>query len=132
MAVIDKIPGLKVQVVVRGQPLQEYQDRFAKIPAKKTEHYVEAQSHAQFEIRYAFKKPFPVDRAVSMIVTIDGKDVDEPLIRPHELLEPKGHTSSGPISHVGSRWEVQRYQFAPLNISTNFTFLDWSLCSDAE
>jgi hypothetical protein len=123
MAVIDKVPGLEVQIVAQDQPLREHQDRFANIPAKTSEYYIEAQSHSQFEIHYAFRKPFPIDRAVSMIVTIDGKDVDEPLIRSHELLETKGHTSSGPISHVDSGWEVQKYQFSPLDISTYFTCL---------
>jgi hypothetical protein len=120
MAVIDKVRGLEVQIWVQNQPLREYQDRTAKVSAKTTERYVEAQSHAQFEIRYAFTKPFPADRDVSMIVTIDGKDVDEPLIRPHELFETKGHVSSGPISAVGSSWEVQKYCFSPIDIRTYF------------
>jgi hypothetical protein len=118
MAVIDKVHGLEVQIWVQNQPLREYQDRTVKVSAKTMERYVEAQSHAQFEIRYAFKKPFPAGRAVSMIITINGKDVDEPLIRPHELFESKGHVSNGPISAVGSRWEVQKYCFSPIDIRT--------------
>jgi hypothetical protein len=117
MAVHADVPGLEVQIVVQDQPLREYQDRTAQVSAKTIERYVEAQSHAQFEIRYAFKTPFPADRPVSMIVTIDGKDVDEPLIRPFELFESNGHSSCGPISKVGSRWTLQKYRFLPIDIS---------------
>jgi hypothetical protein len=118
MALLDDVPGVEVQIVVQDQVLHEYQDRSAQVSAKTTERYVEAQSHAEFQIRYAFSKPFPADRPVSMIVTIDGKDVDEPLIRPFELFEPQGHFSHGPISSIGSRWMVQKYCFSPIDIST--------------
>jgi hypothetical protein len=120
MALLDDVPGLEVQIVVQDKMLQEYRDRSAQVSAKSTELYVEAQPHAQFHIHYAFKPPFPADRPVSMIVTIDGKNVDEPIVRPSELFEPQGHSSCGPISSVGSRWIVQKYCFSPIDISTFF------------
>ncbi|KAH3970147.1 hypothetical protein HBI25_050640 [Parastagonospora nodorum] len=116
MAVLDDVPGLDVQIAVNGEVLREHQDRDAKLSEKTVERYVEAQSNANFEIRYAFKKGFPADRPVSMIVTIDGKDLDEPIIRPYELFEAKGHTSRGPISQQGGKWVVQPYCFAPIDI----------------
>lgn len=120
MAVLEEVPGLEVHIAVGDDILQEYQDRSAKVSEKTVERYVEAQSNAQFELRYQFKKPFPADRPVSMIVTIDGKDVDEPMIRPFELFNPKGHASRGPVSQMGERWVVQKYCFAPIDISEHF------------
>jgi hypothetical protein len=52
-----------------------------------------------------------------MLVTIDGKDVDEPIVRPDDLYHPDGHVSAGPISNDGDKWVKQKYRFAPLRIS---------------
>jgi hypothetical protein len=120
MAVLDEVPGLEVYIAIGDEILQEYQDRAAKVFGKTVERYVEAQSNQKFEIRYQFKEPFPADRSVSMIVTIDGKDVDEPMIRPFELFNSEGHTSRGPISQVGERWVLQRYCFNPIDVREYF------------
>jgi hypothetical protein len=117
MAVIDDAPGLEVQVQVDGIPLREYIDRHTTVSEATSESYIEARSDSTFEIHYFFKAPFPSDRPVSMIVTIDGKDVDEPLIRPDELYNSDGHVSSGPISNDGRSWFTQAYRFLPLDIS---------------
>lgn len=117
MAVIDAIPGLEVRIFVNDQPLHEHQDRDAEVAPKTIERYVEAQSKTEYEIHYSFKRPFPADRPVSMIVTIDGKDVDEPMIRPFELFDPNGHVSYGPISQQGEQWVVQKYSFAKIDVS---------------
>jgi len=120
MAILDEVPALDVQIAVNGEILREYQDRDAKLSEKTVERYVEAQSNANFEIQYAFKNGFPADRPVLMIVTIDGKDLDQPIIRPYELFEAQGHMSRGPISREGDNWVVQPYCFAPIDIS-NFS-----------
>jgi hypothetical protein len=117
MAVLSDVPGLQVQVVVQNQPLNEYRDRAAKPSGKTVERYVEAQSGKHFEIRYMFEEQFPTDRPLSMIVTIDGKVVDEPLIRTHEILDPDGHISYGPILRSDSGCEVRKYQFLSIDIS---------------
>ncbi|KAH7389621.1 hypothetical protein DE146DRAFT_738910 [Phaeosphaeria sp. MPI-PUGE-AT-0046c] len=119
MAVLDEVPGLKVQVMVRDKPLREYDDGGAKVPKYTVERYVEAQTNACFEIRFAFTQPFPRDRAISMLVTIDGRDVDEPLIRPAELFDVHGHTSIGSVYKSGSTWKVRRYRFRGIEIEEN-------------
>ena len=118
MAVLSKVPGLEVQIVVRGEPLREYEERGARVPRDSVERYVEAQTNAHFEIHYSFTHPFPPDPAVFMFVMIDGKDVDEPLIRPFELFERKGHTSIGPVYKSGSSWKVRKYRFRGIRIGT--------------
>jgi hypothetical protein len=119
MAVIDETPGLEVQIHVNGEAAREYNARHAVVPPTTSESYIEAQSDAAFEIRYSFKAPFAADRPVSMIVTLDGTDVDEPIVRPDALYDAKGHVSSGPVSYDGERWITQKYRFAPLRISTS-------------
>ncbi|CAG5182045.1 uncharacterized protein ALTATR162_LOCUS9964 [Alternaria atra] len=116
MAVVDETSGLEVQIHVDGNPLREYTDQHTAVSEATSESYVEAHSDSIFEIHYSFKAPFPVDRPVSMIVTMDGKDVDEPLIRPDELYKSDGHISSGPISNDGKSWFTQTFRFSPLEI----------------
>ncbi|CAN9373262.1 unnamed protein product [Alternaria alternata] len=116
MAIVDEVPGLEVQIYVNGNPLREYVDQHAAISKATSESYVEVHSNSAFEIHYSFKAPFPVDRPVSMIVTMDGKDIDEPLIRPCELYNREGHVSSGPISNDGKNWSTKSYRFSPLDI----------------
>ncbi|CAN9270990.1 unnamed protein product [Alternaria alternata] len=101
MAIVDEVPGLEIQIYVNGNPLREYVDQHAAVSEATSESYIEVHSNSAFEIHYSFKAPFPVDRPVSMIVTMDGKDIDEPLIRPCELFNQEGHVSSGPISNDG-------------------------------
>lgn len=117
MAIVDETPGLEVQIHVDGNPLREYVDRHTTVSKATSESYVEAHSDSTFEIHYSFKPPFSTDRPVSMIVIIDGKDVDEPLIHPDELYNVDGHVSSGPITNEGRDWFTQTYRFSPLKIS---------------
>ncbi|RAR02987.1 hypothetical protein DDE83_008388 [Stemphylium lycopersici] len=121
MAIIQKTPGLQVQIRVNDRPLREYIDQHTQVAEKIQERYIEATSNAAFEIHTQFTPPFPTNRPVSMIVTIDGKDVDEPFIRAEELHARSGHVSAGPISYNGREWFSQKYQFAALSIK----------CSDA-
>ncbi|KAI5379955.1 hypothetical protein J4E82_001502 [Alternaria postmessia] len=101
MAIVDEVPGLEIQIYVNGNPLREYVDQHAAVSEATSESYIEVHSNSSFEIHYSFKAPFPVDRPVSMIVTMDGKDIEEPLILPCELYNQEGHFSSGPISNDG-------------------------------
>ncbi|KAF1921827.1 hypothetical protein BDU57DRAFT_563962 [Ampelomyces quisqualis] len=116
MAILEGVPGLKVQIVVQGQALREYEDDTAQVAENTVERYVEAQDGEQFEISYDFGESFPRNRAVSLIITIDGKDVDLPIIRQFELHEPGGHVSSGPVYRDGSSWRVRKYEFAAMTI----------------
>jgi hypothetical protein len=117
MAILPSVPGLEIQVVVNDDALHEYEDHTARVSKGTVERYVEAQSNVHFEVRYAFRPPFPADRAVSMIVTIDGEDMDEPLIRPFELFDTEGHVSCGPVGEMNGQWVVRKYRFSPIHIS---------------
>lgn len=53
--------------------------------------------------------------SLKQIVTIDGKDVDEPLIHPDELFGEE-HVSAGPVSNEGEGWSMRKYCFAPIRV----------------
>jgi hypothetical protein len=116
MAVLSKVPGLEVRIVVRDESLCEYEERCESVPENTLERYVEAHTNAHFELHVVFNAPFPSDRAVAMLVSIDGEDVDQPMIHPHELFDRKGHTSSGQVYKSGSRWKVRKYRFQGIRI----------------
>jgi hypothetical protein len=116
MAKLTGVPGLEAEVVVDGKPLREYNDSDPS-PPKTVSKYVEVTSGAEFEIRYRFRAPFPRNRTVSMKVTVDGREMDEPLIPPRDLFDKKGHTSAGPISTNGEQFSVQRFCFSDLETS---------------
>jgi hypothetical protein len=86
MALRPSGPGLEVQIVAADLPLLEHEDRTSKVSKNAVESYVEAQSNTHFEIWYPFRPPFPAGRAVSMIITIDGEDVEKTPIRPFEFF----------------------------------------------
>lgn len=81
---------------------------------------MEAHTGAAFEIHYTFDDLFPSDRAVSFIITIDGRTVDLPIVRRHELHELVGHASRGLTYKDGSNWKVWKYEFAAMTIGEYF------------
>jgi len=115
MAKLTDVPGLKAEVVVDGKPLKEYNDP-DPFPPKTVSKYVQATSGVEFGIFYKFRAPFPRNRTVSMKVTVDGRELDEPLIPPRDLFDKNGHTSTGPISTNGEQFSVQRFCFSDLDI----------------
>ncbi|KAL5403580.1 hypothetical protein PMIN06_009681 [Paraphaeosphaeria minitans] len=109
------IPGLEAFIMINGQSCKEHDDR-TPVASNCTERYIEAQSGATFEIHLRFTRPFTNDQNVSVIVTIDGKDLDELVNRQSELYEKEGHVSKGPISKAGENFWQQKYRFAKLDI----------------
>ena len=49
-------------------------------------------------------------------MTVDGKDLDEPLIRQRELYDIDGHMSAGSISNIDKAFRKQKYRFTELHI----------------
>ncbi|KAF1970560.1 hypothetical protein BU23DRAFT_473860 [Bimuria novae-zelandiae CBS 107.79] len=114
MPVHPNIEGVKAFVHVNGQPCEKHDDH-TLVARHSVERYIIAEPGAVFEVHFRFTPPFPTELTVSVVITIDGKDLDEPLIRPAELYEEEGHVSVGPISNEGGVWKTQRYRFAQLH-----------------
>jgi hypothetical protein len=65
--------------------------------------YVRAYSDTYIDMNCAFESSFPINRAMSVAVTIDGEDVDEPLVRTFEFFGPRGHYQlQKRFSYIGS------------------------------
>ncbi|KAI8934334.1 hypothetical protein NX059_009070 [Plenodomus lindquistii] len=98
MAILEGVPGLEVCISGKHQNLREYQDRSTIASPNTAAHYIEAVSKAPFEVHACFTLPFSSNRAVEISISVDGKLLDELVIRPHELFKKKTHISAGPIS----------------------------------
>jgi hypothetical protein len=123
MAVLPSYPGLEAEIIIDGDALTEYRDD-ERTPPQTVCKYVEAKSGAVFEIHYTFLPPFPADRAVTMKVHLDGRPMDEPLIRTDELFEARGHICAGSLSTNGVDKNVQRFCFSELEIGEYAQHLD--------
>lgn len=109
------IPGLEAFIVMEGQHCEEHDDR-TPVASNCMERYIVAESGAGFEVQFRFYRPFPNDRPVSVVVTMDSKDLDEPLVRQHELHAKESYVSKGTISNIGEDFWREKYRFAELEI----------------
>ncbi|KAL1612474.1 hypothetical protein SLS60_000701 [Paraconiothyrium brasiliense] len=109
------VPGVEASILVNGQPCEEHDDR-APVARNNVERYVVAESGATFEVHFRFSRPFPNDLPVLVVITIDGKDLDEPLVRQAEIYDQDGHVSEGPISYTRKEFRRQKYCFAELAV----------------
>ncbi|KAJ4357900.1 uncharacterized protein N0V89_002477 [Didymosphaeria variabile] len=110
------VPGVEASIVVNGQPCEEHDDR-GPVARNNIERYIIAESGATFEVHFRFSHPSPNDLPVSVVITIDGNDLDEPLIRQAEIYDQEGHVSEGPISNTRKEFRRQKYRFAELDIT---------------
>jgi hypothetical protein len=96
MAILDDVPGLKVEVHVDGSALKEYDDDDGIPQPKRVTKYIEAVTGASLKIKHHFTKPFPTNHGVTVRVRLDGQIVRKPIYRAHSLLNDQEHT----ISHA--------------------------------
>ncbi|KAF2651346.1 hypothetical protein K491DRAFT_98202 [Lophiostoma macrostomum CBS 122681] len=133
MAVLDAVPGLKVQVFVNGLPLLEYEDDEDVEQNRERDDvvtkYVEATSGANFEIRYTLGTDiWTVDSPghdVQSSLVMDGKRVEKICYSysPHRASAIS--KLSGVLSYRHGQWTIQRFRFSALNIDeTSTTRLD--------
>ncbi|KAF2117494.1 hypothetical protein BDV96DRAFT_685220 [Lophiotrema nucula] len=115
MAILHDWPTLKVNIVVNDVPLEEYPIHGLDLP-KTVARYIPASSGADFTIKYAFTRPFPADRPVSIGIKIDGYPVDEPFHHGRDLFEKEGYTCSGAMLKAGLRWYERKFKFAEISI----------------
>jgi hypothetical protein len=111
MVRFDDVPGLRAEVVVDGEPLQEYDDDDAE-PDMITK-YIEACSDKEFVLKFTFDMGLPMDHGVEVKVDIDG-DRCHVAYRPGSLHKPR-HKYGMSFLKDGQRFR-QNYRFTALNI----------------
>jgi hypothetical protein len=111
MAKFDDVPGLKAEVLVDGEPLQEYDDD--DVESDMITKYIEALSDKDFVLRFTFDMDLTADHGVEVQVDIDG-DRCRVAYRPEKLHKPC-HKSGRSFLKNGQRFE-RNFRFTALNI----------------
>jgi hypothetical protein len=95
MAVIDAIPGLKVEVIVDGARLQEYPDPEAPAATSSNQvtKYIEAQPYDTFKIWTQFLEHFSEEHGFYVEIRVDGYHVSSQVICPEGIKTPAGHNT---------------------------------------
>jgi len=121
MAILDAVPGLNVQVLIRGQPLTEYdddeEDHNTEESWKSTTKYVEAVSDQGFTIRYTFDRTFAykgTDLAVQAYM--DGTHMIDHIKRTAELQYGTFADMTGHRYQQGKQWYEKKFSFSKLSI----------------
>ncbi|KAF2491026.1 hypothetical protein BU16DRAFT_141592 [Lophium mytilinum] len=118
MAILNDLPGLKVEIVVNGQTLKEYDDD-DEDPEEKPRtvtKYIEATSGASFEVRFTFTRLFSLSMySFAMDIYLDGKFMDNMCIQKNDLF--KGPIElTGVRSKKGEQWYLEKFCFSKLAI----------------
>jgi hypothetical protein len=117
MAINSECPGLKVEVLVEGQTLQEYDADDDEDPTPKaTTKYIEAQSDKDFALRTNFSAPFPSQYGVAAHVRVDGMAETGIAYEPRDLYRQQGYIKEGICMKKDGTWFQQKYHFTALNI----------------
>jgi hypothetical protein len=75
MAVISEVPGLRVEIYVRGRAVEEYDDESAENRLKTVTKFIEAIFGSEFKVVIYFTPPFSDEDEIMPTVETDGKVV---------------------------------------------------------
>ena len=113
MAVIDEVPGLKVEIVVNRDPVLEYKNNDEEAKPGRVTKYIEATSGVEFRLDYTFSN-FTATHGVCAFIELDGKPAEGSFWRKSDL---EGCLNGEPIPINGARsFENGQY------IERNFCF----------
>jgi hypothetical protein len=119
MVIPPSCPGLNVEILVDGQPLQEYDDVDKNpVPPNTVTKYIEARSNVNFSIRAKFdaKFPFPAGH-VQFKTSLDQQHTQGNLIPAQYLFHPEGTMNEGYFSHTGGEThDLYKYCFVALDL----------------
>ncbi|KAF2117495.1 hypothetical protein BDV96DRAFT_685221 [Lophiotrema nucula] len=112
---LDKLPGVKVEIIVNGQSLTEYDCDEEIAEADTVTKYVESQSGAEFAIKFTVTDPKP-ESFLTVEYFIDGKSTTGNLVWQERYQHKSTHHSThrGIRTRQGSKVYEQRYCFSEL------------------
>jgi hypothetical protein len=113
-------PGLTVQIVVDGQPLPEYDDEDAVQDPTVVTKYIEAPAGSEFQIRYNYNAPLPVDKDLRVRCYIDGTLVRDLIKQKAKLFHGGVYKIKGSHEKSGKLWVRHTFCFNHLAIGELF------------
>lgn len=115
MAILHDCPGLKVEIIVKGEPLREWDDDEEASPRAVTK-YIEAQSGANFALKWRFSSPFPDDHGVRAVLKVDNDHRRKIDTEARELHRPEGFYKDGRRFLKDGQWYKGDYGFTALSV----------------
>ncbi|KAF1358361.1 hypothetical protein EJ07DRAFT_156962 [Lizonia empirigonia] len=118
MAILSTCPGLTVEILINGVPLQEYEGDEADEELESPDmvkKYIEAQSGIDFAVSFTPTRPLPA-QIFSVTTYLDGIKVRSTLIRPQDFSIGRRYVETGRKSVIRSQTVLQKYQFSDLAI----------------
>jgi hypothetical protein len=112
MAVLTGVPGLEVQVIVNGAPLQEHINPDEETSLNKVVRYIECASGAEFSVRYNFDHAFVQYYGIFVLVRVDGKHSDSHVLERKYKL--KGRDFPGVRGYDGLKYSMRKFSFSEL------------------
>ncbi|KAL3425108.1 hypothetical protein PVAG01_04389 [Phlyctema vagabunda] len=137
MAVLDEVPGVKVQLLIKGRPVKEYENKHEQLkddddlqvcePAPTITRYVESVTDEEFAIKVAIRKPYKMDcPALACDILMDGVTVRTRVLR-KSRYETDGELKDctiGTLHKYGENFYLKKFKFAEIKTSTDESKLD--------
>jgi hypothetical protein len=128
MAVINEIPGLKVEIVANGEPLPEYDNEDVDNSASKITRYIQRSPDSTFEVIVQFLDEYVATRGVRIEIRLDCVKVSSRSMALNELERKGGHKFSGVSSKINNRWNESNFKLMPFAIAEQY-YIKRTFCS---
>ena len=115
MAILRDQPGLKVEILVDGGPLQEYDDEDEEVVPTVVTKYIEVKSGVNFTIRYTFLPQFHIKHALVLQSYLDGKPMGSHIRSEDEIRKCTSATMTGVREAIDGKCYERRFYFSQLN-----------------
>jgi hypothetical protein len=118
MAVLDSCPGIEVSIVLNNKVLKEYRDLNADHPQNSTTSCIEIEAAAAFEVDLEVTDTYPSRHGILVEVRLDGKKIEDILIRVEDLHKSGGHKFTGATAKINGWWFTSDPSFVKFVSST--------------
>jgi len=115
MAILRDQPGLKVEILVDGSPLQEYDDDDEEIVPTVVTKYIEAKSGVNFTIRYTILPQFHIKHALVVQSYLDGNSMENHVCSEDVLRKCTSSTMTGVREAIAGKYYERKFCFSQLN-----------------
>lgn len=124
MAILCDQPGLKVEILVDGVPLQEYDDEDEEIVPTVVTKYIEAKSGVNFTIRYTVLPQFHIKHALKVQSYLDGKPMENRVRSEDSIRKYMSGTMTGVREAIAGKYYERKFCFSQLNTGQLYSLVN--------
>jgi hypothetical protein len=124
MAILRDQPGLKVEILVDGVPLQEYDYENEEIMPSVVTKYIEAKSGDNFTIRYTVLPQFHIKHALVVQSYLDGKSMAKRVFSEERIRKYANRTVTGVREAIAGKYYERKFCFSQLNTGQLYSLMN--------